>query len=123
MAGLQAGDGHMVIDSRRFGTIRQRDRHTDSHVATAIATLTRCVRASKTRTTIKLARKYNHQSAFFQSASPVQLNRFIRFMSKVSSKNFQKLIRVFADYSLLGDLLIIGILGVPVVLLAHRRAI
>jgi len=40
MAGLQSGEGRMMIDSRRLGTTHQCDRHTDSHVATAIAALT-----------------------------------------------------------------------------------
>jgi len=31
MAGLQSGEGCMMIDC--FGTVNQRDRHTDSHVA------------------------------------------------------------------------------------------
>jgi len=36
----------MIIDSSHLGTIHQRDRHTDSHVATAIATLMHCFRVA-----------------------------------------------------------------------------
>jgi len=41
MAGLKSGDGRKTIDSSRLGTMHQRDRHTDSHVATANANVLR----------------------------------------------------------------------------------
>jgi len=50
MAGLQCGEGRMMIDSR-LGTMHQRDRHTDSHVAIANAVLTHCVKRQKSITT------------------------------------------------------------------------
>jgi len=34
MAGLQSGEGRMMIDSVVMGTTHQRDTHTDSHTAT-----------------------------------------------------------------------------------------
>jgi len=47
MAGLQSGEGRIMIDSSRLGTIHQRGRHTDSHVAIANASLTHYVARQK----------------------------------------------------------------------------
>jgi len=47
MAGLQSGEGRTMINSVIWAQyINVTDTHTDSHVTTATATLTRCVRAT-----------------------------------------------------------------------------
>jgi len=54
MAGLQSGEGRVIIDSVVWAQyINVTDIHTHSHVTTAIASLTHCVRAAKTETEIK----------------------------------------------------------------------